>query len=198
MKKLIVLIMAACLILPIWSVTYAEPATVTQEDETIPPVEGYKFSMTPNDVHDLLGLPDEKNDRFDTYYDVNYFDISGHLGFYYQDGQVDSVAWESPAKKDKDENFAEIESAVVSYYDQKIGTDKDVKYKDISAEMSMIIWNDEFNKTEYLFVIQQDETGTKVSIGRQRSVKETVNNALSDAGIDLDELIADLDAAMNK
>ena len=205
MRKLLVLLIVACLLLPSGFVTYAATEDVIQEEEkTIPPVEGYELNMTPDDVHDLLGLPDEKGEEYgmpyETYYYVDYFDIDGHLTFNYDDNQVFSVCWESPEVNE--EQVKEITNTVEKYYDEKIGTDDEQKS---SKEDNGIVfqWTDSFNKEDYSLQILNKDKKTQIIISMNKSVTpadiaiNAVTESLNESGMDMDEMIAAIKNSMN-
>ena len=206
MRKLLVLLIVACLLLPIVSVTYAAQEDVIQEeDKTIPPVEGYKFNMTPDDVHDLLGLPDDKGEEFgmpyETYYYANYYDVDGHLSFNYDDNQIFSVCWESPEIDES--KVREITSIVENYYDEKIGVNNDQKSLTENDDLVIYIWTDAFNKTDYSVQISTKDKKTQITITMSKSISPSdiainaVTESLNESGMDMDEMIAAIKDSMN-
>lgn len=187
MKKLLILTIVACLLFSIRTITYAEPEVVTQEaDKTIPPIEGYKYSMTLEDVHDLLGLPDDRGDNngipCETYYDVEYFGLAGHLTFQYKDNQIFRVGWTSPKVEMSDEQIDNITNTIVQYYDNKI--DPEDEYRNYRKDDVQIMYTcvDAFNKTDYMMQITTIDGKTQIGIIFAKSVdpvelmKESRNN----------------------
>lgn len=180
MKKTIVIIMMLAMILSLAPVTYAEPATTVtnQEDQTIPPTDGYKFGMTIDDIHEMLGFPDDKGDSKvldqDIYYDVNYFDFAGHLMFTYKDNQVHGIYWESPKETMTNEQIQTVINAVEKYYDEKIGTSEDKKMIMENPDVGITIysWSDEFNKTNYSLQITTQDNITQIYISKGKSSKK--------------------------
>ena len=206
MRKLLVLLIVTCLLLPIGSVTYAAPDDVIQEeDKTIPPVEGYKFNMTPDNVHDLLGLPDEKGGEFgmpyETYYYADYYDLDGHLTFYYDDNQIFNVCWESPEIDEP--KVKEITSTVEKYYDEKIGVNDEQKIITENNDLVIYTWTDAFNKTDYSLQISTKDNKTQITITMSKSISpadiaiNAVTESLNESGMDMDEMIAAIKDSMN-
>ncbi len=207
MKKAIVIIMMLLMILSLAPVTYAEPATTVpdQEDPTIPPTDGYKFGMTVDDVHALLGVPDNSEVKFehlnDTYYDVPYFDLDGHLIFDYdKDNHVDAITWESPAETMTEEQIKAITDAVEKYYDEKVGTGEDQKTVSENKEIGMVIygWTDEFNQTDYLYQIMTTDGKTQISVGKNKSFAAMFGDSSgAETDKDADQIAADILEALN-
>lgn len=171
MKKLIVLIMVVCLLLPVGIVTGAEPDD--DKDKFIPPVDEYTYRLTPDDIHELFGLPDDKGDskilEQDVYYDVTYFDLAGHLKFTYINNQVVSISWESPIQPMTEEQIEEIIDAVEKYYDEKVGTEEDQKgFFSNPIGIDMYSWIDEFNKTDYNLQISTRDGLTQIYITKSK------------------------------
>ena len=197
MKKLILLML--CMVLAIAPAIYAgqETTDADQEDPTIPPMESYKYSMSRDDIRDLLGLPDEHEDDQDTFYDFEYMDVLGHLIIRYEDDQVDAVIWESPELKDAE--LDAIVNAMTVYYDDKIGTDEEVKYELTFDDHFSIIWTDKFDKTEY----EIDAFGKdgKIYMGMQRSLDymiEDMQNMLEESGITIEDIMAEAESLAAK
>ena len=207
MKKTLVIIMMLTMILSLAPVTYAEPATTVtdQEDQTIPPTDGYKFGMTKDDIHNMLGLPDDKGDSKildeDVYYDVDYFGFAGHLTFIYDDNQVRSIYWVSPREIMTDEQIQAVTDAVETYYDEKVGTAEDQKMIMENPDVGITIysWSDEFNKTDYSFQITKVDEKTSMSISKGKSFASTSNKNNSDVDTDAaaEQIAADIVEALN-
>ena len=207
MKKTIVIIMMLLMMLSLAPVTYAEPATTVtdQEDPTIPPTDSYKFGMTIDDVHDLLGIPDNsevKYDRLhDIYYDVTYFDLNGHLTFSYDnDNHVSSITWESPVETMTKEQVKTIMDAVEKYYDEKVGTAESQKDFNENPDNGMILygWEDEFNQTDYFLQIMPIDGKKQISISKQKSLASLFGDPSGTAtDKDADQLAADILEALN-
>lgn len=179
MKKAIVIIMMLLMILSLAPAIYAEPATTVtdQEDPTIPPTDSYKFGMTIDDVHALLGIPDNSEVKFeqlsDIYYDVVYFDLSGHLIFDYdKDNHVSGIAWESHTETMTEEQIKTITDAVEKYYDEKVGTAEGQKeYREYPEDgMALCGWTDEFNQTDYFYQITTKDGKTQISVSKNKSL----------------------------
>ena len=174
MKKLIVLTIVACLLLPIGTIAYAEPSSEA-ESQDAPPIEEYAFNMTQDDIRDLLGVPHEEKEnkvgiKSDEYFDVDYLDISGHLVFSYKDGKVDYVGWISPEIDESD--IQKIAEAVEKFYDERYGTEEEVKYKDLSDDMfKAYSWADDFNKRNTFLYIYNFDGKQHVELGFSRQIK---------------------------
>ena len=165
MKKLIVLLFVGMLMIAQISV-YADEI---DEKSKIPPVEGFKFSMAIEDIHNLLGLPDDKEEKYgyqyETYYDIEYFNILGHLIFSYEDEQIHGVYWESPAQKDMNQNCIDLIDSVQTYYDNKVGTDENIKSETTNENENITVWINDFDKIEYSLIIEQNDAEVKIEIG---------------------------------
>lgn len=204
MKKALVIIMMLTMILSLAPAIYAEPdTTVTdQEDPTIPPTDGYKFGMTVDNIHEMLGFPDDKGDSKvldeDIYYDVNYFALAGHLLFTYDDNQVHGIYWESPKETMTDEQIRTVIDAVEKYYDEKVGTAEDQKTIMENPDVGITIysWSDEFNKTDYSLQITTIDGITQIYIGKSKSLAAMLGNS-SETDKDADQIAADILEALN-
>lgn len=148
MKKAIIIIMMLLMILSLAPAIYADQ----EKDDSVPPIEDYAFNMTQEAIRDLLGVPHEEKEskvgtKSDEYFDIEYLGISGHLAFSYKDDKVNYVGWISPEISDQD--IQKITDTVIEYYDEKYGTDEDVKSADMSDDMLKIsLWSDDFNKRD--------------------------------------------------
>ena len=207
MKKALVIIMMLTMILSLAPAIYAEPdTTVTdQKDPTIPPTDGYKFGMTVDNVHDLLGIPDNSEVRFehlnDTYYEVPYFDLNGHLTFNYdKDNYVSGIAWESPTETMTEEQVKTITDAVEKYYDEKVGTAEDQKVVSEQAEIGVVMygWTDEFDQTDYTYKITTTNGETQIYISKSKSLAALFGDSSGTAtDEDAEQLAADIMEAIN-
>lgn len=206
MKKALVIITMLAMILSLAPVTYAEPATTVtdQEDQTIPPTDGYKFGMTVDDVHALLGVPDNSEVKFehlnDTYYDVTYFDLNGHLIFNYdKDNHVSGITWESPASP-TDEQIQNITAAVEKYYDEKVGTAENQKefMDNPDNGMTMYGWTDEFNQTDYFLQIMTVDGKKQLSISKNKNLNALFGESSgAETDKDADQIAADIIEALS-
>lgn len=207
MKKALVIIMMLAMILSLAPAIYAEPATTVtdQEDPTVPPTDGYKFGMTVDDVHDLLGIPDNNEVKYgnlhDIYYDVTYFDINGHLTFNYdKDNHVTSITWESPTENMTEEQVKTITDAVEQYYDEKVGTAEGQKEFEENPDNDMTLygWEDEFNQTYYFLQIMTVDGKKQISVNKQKSWASLFEDSFgTETDKDADQIAADILEALN-
>ena len=169
MKKIILIML--CLILTMTGTASAEPETESP-DPNVPVIEEYNFRQTQKEIRDLLGNPDDepdkklKNIHTDEFFDMEYLGVLGHLSFTYIDDKLHRIMWYSPDITEEECNhIVEIASA---YYDEKYGTDPEVKQSAVGGILDIYQWTDSFNNWIFSVELYRDHDQPRIVISKAK------------------------------
>lgn len=195
MKKLITIFSTVLFIfVSTCTIAYSNPNTAPltepDQEENVPPIIGYEFNMTKQDVHDLLGKPyEEEITRYgeqDTYQHVEYLGIDGHLLFSYEDGKVNSVGWESPAEEYSEKERNEFIDTVTQYFNNEYD---EADIQEWGSDVTVYSWADDFNKTEIRLYVANSDEGTQFQMALMRQARqESISTSVTEIPATLDDI----------